>query len=64
MLENMYCKPGYNSVDDTNMLNLAASITIFLAKNHDNEDVLPSLRQKGQYLADRYANFINNVLFF
>jgi hypothetical protein len=56
VLEDMYCKSRYNSVDDTNMLNLDATITIFLAKSPDNEDVLPSLRQKGQDLADRYIN--------
>ncbi|XP_031562663.1 rho GTPase-activating protein 5-like isoform X2 [Actinia tenebrosa] len=60
VLESMYCKPGYNSVDETNMLNLSASITIFLAKSPDNEDVLPSLRQKGQDLAKRFgASFID-----
>ncbi|KAK3754599.1 hypothetical protein QZH41_007461 [Actinostola sp. cb2023] len=62
VLKEMYSKSRYNSVDDTSMFNLSASITIFLAKSADNEDVesLSSLRQRGQDLAKRFgASFID-----
>ncbi|XP_048580829.1 rho GTPase-activating protein 5-like isoform X3 [Nematostella vectensis] len=60
ILDEMYCKSRYNSVDDSTMVQPSASITIILAKNPDMEDMVPQLRRRGADLAERYgASFVD-----
>lgn len=56
-LDELSVKSKYDSIDESNPMQVPPPTFLILAKNPNNDDIIHQLRKEGQDLSSRYERF-------